>query len=63
MEDISALVAICDMPADGVLVELGMDAKDVSDGIPGLLLIGDVAYQHKPGASSHFDVPLKQCCV
>jgi predicted nicotinamide N-methyase len=25
------------------------------EGIPDLLLIGDVAYQHKPGAPSHFD--------
>uniref|UniRef100_A0A6T8HPX2 Uncharacterized protein n=1 Tax=Proboscia inermis TaxID=420281 RepID=A0A6T8HPX2_9STRA len=29
------------------------------DGIPDLLLIGDVAYQHKPGAPSHFDVLLE----
>jgi len=28
------------------------------DGIPDIILIGDVAYQHKPGAQSHFDILL-----
>lgn len=28
------------------------------NGIPDIILIGDVAYQHKPGASSHFDILL-----
>ena len=28
------------------------------EGIPDLILIGDVAYQHKPGAPSHFDALL-----
>jgi predicted nicotinamide N-methyase len=28
------------------------------DGIPDLILIGDVAYQHKPGAPSHFEALL-----
>lgn len=26
------------------------------EGMPDILLIGDVAYQHKPGAESHFDI-------
>lgn len=30
-----------------------------NDGIPDILIIGDVAYQHKPGATSHFDVLLE----
>jgi Lysine methyltransferase len=30
-----------------------------NDGIPHILIIGDVAYQHKPGAISHFDILLE----
>uniref|UniRef100_A0A7S1ZLV6 Calmodulin-lysine N-methyltransferase n=1 Tax=Ditylum brightwellii TaxID=49249 RepID=A0A7S1ZLV6_9STRA len=33
-------------------------ASSLREGIPDILLIGDVAYQHKPGAPSHFDVLL-----
>jgi len=41
-----------------------LQSKDVTPtkenriGKPDIILIGDVAYQHKPGASSHFDVLL-----
>ena len=30
----------------------------IEEGIPNLILIGDVAYQHKPGAPSHFEALL-----
>jgi len=33
-------------------------AKRSREGVPDLILIGDVAYQHKPGAPSHFDALL-----
>ena len=32
---------------------------DLMDGIPDILIVGDVAYQHKPGAASHFDILLE----
>lgn len=34
------------------------DKKTAREGIPDLIIIGDVAYQHKPGAPSHFDALL-----
>lgn len=33
--------------------------NDDTDGIPDILIVGDVAYQHKPGAASHFDILLE----
>lgn len=36
----------------------GASTKQTREGIPDLILIGDVAYQHKPGAPSHFDALL-----
>lgn len=36
----------------------GKTTTETRKGIPDLILIGDVAYQHKPGAPSHFDALL-----
>ena len=36
----------------------GTVTKHSREGIPDLILIGDVAYQHRPGAPSHFDALL-----
>jgi predicted nicotinamide N-methyase len=35
---------------------IAQEALSRQPGVPDLVLIGDVAYQHKPGAPSHFDI-------
>mmetsp|Transcript_36381 Transcript_36381/g.79595 ORF Transcript_36381/g.79595 Transcript_36381/m.79595 type:complete len:329 (-) Transcript_36381:38-1024(-) len=45
------------MPVSDAIEGLSLSSA-TREGIPDILLIGDVAYQHKPGAESHFDILL-----
>uniref|UniRef100_A0A7S0AUS1 Uncharacterized protein n=1 Tax=Minutocellus polymorphus TaxID=265543 RepID=A0A7S0AUS1_9STRA len=45
--------------ASGTLENLSLVASQSTssrEGMPDVVLIGDVAYQHKPGSDSHFDI-------